>query len=149
MGLAPLGAWLAVRGTLGLQPIVLCLAVVCWLTGFDIIYALQDHEFDRKHGLHSLVVRWGVKNSLRFAFIAHLFMWGLLAFFGLSSRFRVPYFLCLVIILGSLILEHWLAWRRDLRWINAAFFRLNALISIVFLCGTLTEVVFPRFQFVR
>ena len=61
LALAPIGAWLAVRGTLHLAPIVLALAVVCWLAGFDIIYALQDYEFDKKRGLHSLVVRWGPK----------------------------------------------------------------------------------------
>jgi len=69
-------------------------------------------------------------------------MWGLLAGFGLLSRFRVAYLCGLVIILGSLLLEHWLARRRSLKWINTAFFRLNALISVVFLMVTTAEVVF-------
>ena len=69
-------------------------------------------------------------------------MWGLLAVFGLLSRFRVAYLVGLLIILGCLLLEHWLARRRSLKWINTAFFRLNALISVVFLIVTTAEVVF-------
>src|SRR3954471_12225257 len=131
LALAPVGAWLAVRGT-AIPPIelisalVLAVAVIFWLIGFDIIYALQDHEFDRRQGLHSLVVAWGPKNALQAAFLSHMFMWGLLLLFGLLSRFRLAYLIGLIIILGSLLLEHWLARRRSLNWINTAFFRLNA-----------------------
>jgi 4-hydroxybenzoate polyprenyltransferase len=145
LALAPIGAWLAVRGSIHLAPIVLGLGVVCWLVGFDIIYAIQDYEFDRAKGLHSLVVRWGVKNALMFAFLAHMIMWGLLAIYGLILRFRVPYFIGLLIILVSLVLEHWIARRRSLKWINVAFFRLNALVSVVFLVATTVSVVFPGF----
>ena len=122
--------------------LVLAAAVIFWLVGFDIIYALQDYEFDSAHGLRSLVVAWGPKNALQAAFLAHMFMWGLLLVFGLLCRFRVAYLVGLVIILCSLLLEHWLARRRSLNWINTAFFRLNALISTVFLVVTVTEVVF-------
>jgi 4-hydroxybenzoate polyprenyltransferase len=147
LALAPIGAWLAVRGTF-INPLeliaalVLAAAVIFWLIGFDIIYALQDYEFDRRQGLRSLVVAWGPKNALQGAFLSHMFMWGLLLVFGLLCRFRVAYLIGLVIILGSLLLEHWLARRRSLNWINTAFFRLNALISTVFLVVTVTEVVF-------
>ena len=157
LALAPIGAWLAVKDGFALWPLresvilplLLATAVVFWLIGFDIIYALQDYEFDRAHQLHSLVVRWGPKNALDAAFLAHLFMWGLLAAFGLLCGFRVAYLIGLVIILGSLLLEHWLARRRSLKWINVAFFRLNALISIVFLVAVMTEVAFPWFGFLR
>jgi 4-hydroxybenzoate polyprenyltransferase len=149
LALAPLGAWLAVRGSIGIQPVVLSVAVVGWLVGFDIIYALQDYEFDRRHGLHSLVVRWGVDNAMKFAFLAHMVMWGLLLLFGLISRFRVAYFTGLVLILASLVFEHWLIRKRSLKWINTAFFRLNALISIVYLIVTVAEIVFPPFRVVR
>jgi len=157
LALAPIGAWLAVNGGFdffptedgwlvlkksAFLPIILAAAVVFWLVGFDIIYALQDYEFDRAHGLHSLVVRWGPDNALNAAFLSHLVMWGLLAVFGLLSRFRVAYLVGLVIILGSLLLEHWLARRRSLKWIDTAFFRLNGLISVVFLIVTTAEVVF-------
>jgi 4-hydroxybenzoate polyprenyltransferase len=157
LGLAPIGAWLAVRGRWewwppgqsAVLPLVLAAAVVFWLVGFDIIYALQDYEFDRAQGLHSLVVRWGPSNALQASFLAHVLMWGLLAVFGLLSGFRVAYFVGLAIILGSLLLEHWLARRRTLNWIHTAFFKLNALISVVFLLAVLMEVVFPRFRISR
>jgi len=147
LALAPVGAWLAVDGTTIkaheiVSMIVLSFAVVFWLVGFDIIYAMQDYEFDRRHGLHSLVVAWGPKNALDAAFLAHMVMWGLLVLFGLVSKFRVVYLIGLLIILGSLLFEHWLARRRPLNWINLAFFRLNALISTIFLVVTVGEVVF-------
>lgn len=157
VALAPVGAWLAVRGEVQFWPlqesfflpVLLGLAVVFWLAGFDIIYALQDYEFDRRHGLHSLVVRWGPRNALQSAFFSHMLMWLLLGLFGLILGFRVAYFTGLLIILASLVLEHWLAHRRSMRWIHTAFFRLNALVSVVFLAATVAEVAFQPFRFVR
>jgi len=147
LALAPVGAWLAVKGAnLSVldvaQMVVLAAAVVLWLVGFDIIYALQDYEFDRTHGLHSLVVAWGPKNALQGAFLAHMLMCSLLLVFGLLCRFRIAYLVGWFIIVGCLVLEHWIARRRSLQWINIAFFRLNALVSTVFLTVTLTEVIF-------
>jgi 4-hydroxybenzoate polyprenyltransferase len=157
LALAPVGAWLAVRGDFhlfplgsgALIPLLLALLVLFWLIGFDIIYAIQDYEFDRRHGLHSLVVRWGARNALQAAFLSHMLMLFLLVGFGLLCRFRMAYFVGLVIILISVLLEHFLARRRSLNWVNNAFFRLNALISMVFLVVTLVEVVFPGFRWVR
>jgi len=155
LALAPIGAWLAVKGgDLVLWPmrdsfllaLLLALVVVLWLTGFDLIYALQDYDFDRKHGLRSLVVAWGPQNALRAAFLAHMAMWLLLAVFGLLARFRgVAFYLGLGLILASLLLEHLIARRRSLGWVQNSFFRLNALISTIFLVVTLVEVVFPDF----
>jgi 4-hydroxybenzoate polyprenyltransferase len=147
LALAPVGAWLAVKGAEVsaleiLQMTTLALAVVLWLVGFDIIYALQDYEFDKSHGLHSLVVAWGPKNALQAAFLAHMTMCGLLFAFGMLCRFRVAYVAGWFIIVGCLVLEHWIARRRSLNWINLAFFRLNALVSAVFLIVTVAEVVF-------
>jgi 4-hydroxybenzoate polyprenyltransferase len=147
LALAPVGAWLAVKGA-GvsvleiLQMTTLALAVVLWLVGFDIIYALQDYAFDKSHGLHSLVVAWGPKNALAAAFLAHMIMCGLLLLFGLLCRFRLAYLLGWFLIVGCLVLEHWIARRRSLNWINLAFFRLNALVSAVFLIVTAAEVIF-------
>lgn len=159
LALAPIGAWLAVTGNFSfwpahcaenhlplwhstLLPVLLAAIVIFWLTGFDIIYALQDYEFDRKRGLHSLVVRWGPKNALAAAFLAHLVMCGLLFLFGLACGFRITYLVGWLIIVGCLVLEHAIARRRSLNWINVAFFRLNAVISLVFLVVTLAEVIF-------
>ena len=155
LALAPAGAWLAVGGD-AIKPLeiiqmfVLSAAVIFWLVGFDVIYALQDYDFDRRQGLHSLVVAWGPKNALMAAFFAHVFMWGLLLLFGILCRFRVAYLIGMMIILGCLLMEHWLARRRSLNWINIAFFRLNALISTIFLVVTVAEVVFKSgFRFNR
>jgi 4-hydroxybenzoate polyprenyltransferase len=147
LALAPVGAWLAVKGPHVsimevLQMLVLAFAVVLWLVGFDIIYALQDYEFDRAHGLHSLVVAWGPKNALQAAFLAHMVMCGLLLLFGLLCQFRIAYLVGWLIIVACLALEHWIARRRSLAWINVAFFRLNAVVSTVFLFVTLAEVIF-------
>lgn len=147
LALAPIGAWLAVRGTAVswqeiLQMSVLAAAVVLWLVGFDIIYALQDYEFDRTHGLRSLVVAWGPANALQAAFLAHMVMCGLLFAFGWLCGFRIAYMIGWLMIVGCLVLEHWIARRRSLNWINIAFFRLNAVVSAIFFFVTLTEVVF-------
>lgn len=151
LALAPIGAWLAVKGTNlsiieVLQMLTLSLAVVLWLVGFDIIYALQDHEFDRSHGLKSLVVAWGPKNALGAAFLAHIVMCGLLLAFGFLCGFRIAYLIGWFLILVCLTLEHWIARRRSLNWINVAFFRLNAVVSMVFLAVTAAEVIFPWFR---
>jgi 4-hydroxybenzoate polyprenyltransferase len=147
LALAPVGAWLAVKGMDVsvweiIQMVVLAAVVVLWLVGFDIIYALQDYEFDRTHGLHSLVVAWGPKNALQGAFLAHLVMCGLLLAFGLLCKFRIAYLVGWLLIVGCLVLEHWIARRRSLNWINLAFFRLNAVVSNVFLVVVLAEVIF-------
>jgi 4-hydroxybenzoate polyprenyltransferase len=166
LALAPVGAWLAVKGEfgfmspadmftspetlmawcgaarVGIQPLILALAVVLWLVGFDIIYALQDYEFDKKQGLHSLVVAWGPTNALHAAFLAHVVMCGLLFAFGLLCRFRIAYLIGWIIIVVALVLEHWIAHRRSLNWINTAFFRLNAVVSAVFFFVVVAEVIF-------
>jgi 4-hydroxybenzoate polyprenyltransferase len=167
LALAPIGAWLAVKGRfgfqplpadffasgpaalawldsvdVGMQPIILALAVVLWLVGFDIIYALQDYEFDKSHGLRSLVVAWGPKNALAAAFLSHMVMCGLLLAFGFVCRFRIAYMVGWFVIVLCLGLEHWIARRRSLNWINIAFFRLNALVGLVFLVVVAAEVIF-------
>jgi 4-hydroxybenzoate polyprenyltransferase len=147
LALAPIGAWLAVKGADVsvweiLQMLLLALAVILWLVGFDIIYALQDYEFDKSHGLHSLVVAWGPKNALAAAFLAHMVMCGLLLAFGLLCGFRIAFVIGWFLIVGCLVMEHWIARRRSLNWINLAFFRLNAVVSAVFFIVVAAEVIF-------
>ena len=153
LGLAPVAAWIALRGqTLLRDPAdilpaaILGIAVTAWVSGFDIIYATQDYEFDRRQGLHSLVVRWGPKNALGVAFIAHLLLWILLAVFGALAAFRLAYWLGLVVIGVLLLAEHLLARRRDTRSVNIAFFKLNGTISALFLGLVAVEVMFPWFR---
>lgn len=152
LGLAPIGAWIAVRGGLGfatmetngLIPILMSGAVVFWLIGFDIIYATQDYEFDRGAGLRSLVVRWGPTRALRRAFQSHVAMVVLMVLMGVVAGFRYAYFPCVVLIAIFLTSEHVLARRRDPNWIQMAFFRLNAIISMLFLAAILIEIAFPK-----
>ena len=151
--LAPVGAWLAVTGSFdfwpdiddpirhsAFVPITLAVIVVLWLIGFDIIYAIQDYEFDRDNKLHSLVVRWGPDNALTASLLVHMIMLALLGLFGFIAAFRVAYWLGLLIIVACVVMEHWIARRRGLNWIQKAFFNLNAIISLVFLATVLTEV---------
>ena len=109
LALAPVGAWLALIGANVswlemLQMTALALAGILWLVGFDIIYALQDYEFDKSHGLRSLVVAWGPKNALAAAFLAHMIMCGLLFVFGVLCHFRIAYLVGWFIIVGCLVL---------------------------------------------
>jgi 4-hydroxybenzoate polyprenyltransferase len=122
------------------------LIVVLWLIGFDIIYAIQDFEFDRAHKLHSIVVRWGPTNSLNAAFLVHIIMLILLVIFGLLAAFKMAYWIGMVIITACLGLEHWIARKRSLDWVQKAFFNLNAIISLVFMTMVVVEVcIVPRF----
>jgi 4-hydroxybenzoate polyprenyltransferase len=141
LALAPLGAWLAVRGEFDWPPCVLAVAVVFWLVGFDIIYATQDHEFDKAQGLRSLPVRLGIAGSLRVAEAAHTMMAVSLLAFGLISHLRVPYYIGLASILVCLMVQHILARKQDPVSLNTAFFRMNAVISAVFLGGVVVDVV--------
>ena len=159
LALAPIGAWIAVKGgtmaelfqlwPLGqslLPPLVLGIAVVFWLIGFDIIYAMQDFEFDRKQGLRSLVTAWGPESALTAAFLSHVIMLGLLLIYGITLKMRVAFIIGWLIILFCLAFEHWITRRRSLKWINTAFFRLNAVISAVFFFVVATEIMFPFFS---
>jgi 4-hydroxybenzoate polyprenyltransferase len=141
LGIAPLGAWLAVRGRFDWPPCVLAAAVVFWLVGFDIIYATQDYEFDKSQGLHSLPARLGIAGGLRMAQAAHGVMAVLLLAFGLISHLHVPYYFGLATILICLVAQHVLARKQDPVSLNVAFFRMNAVISAVFLLAVVADVI--------
>lgn len=140
LALAPVGAWLAVTGQLAWEPVVLAGAVVLWLTGFDIIYATQDYEFDRQAGLRSLPVRLGIAGSLLLARWAHVAMLAGLAGFGLISELRWPYYAGLAVIAGCLVYEHWLAGKGDPVSLNVASLRVNGVISVVFLVSVIAGI---------
>ncbi len=136
LGLAPVGAWLALRGNLNNStPWLIGLAVVFWVAGFDIIYALQDFEFDRKQGLHSMVVAIGPKRALQLVRLLHLAMFLILVGIGLLFPLKWPYFAGLGIVAACLLWEHWL-----MRWINQqnlqlAFLQANAGASFGYLAA--------------
>ena len=139
---APVGAWIAATSTISFPPLILGLGVVFWVAGFDLIYSTQDYEFDRREGLHSMVVRLGLSRSLRLAQLLHLLMFFALFIFGMTARLGSIYFWCLPIVAGALLYEHRAARRRDLAAINRAFFRSNAFVSVVFLAAVWLDCLY-------
>jgi len=133
LAIAPVGAWIAAGGRLTFAPLLLSAGVAAWVTGFDLIYATQDFEFDQREGLHSLVVRLGIPRSLRLAqFLHFVTLLGLFSF-GFAASLGAIYFCGISLIAGALAYEHWSAARLDLAGINRAFFQSNAFVSAVFL----------------
>jgi 4-hydroxybenzoate polyprenyltransferase len=144
LSVSPVGAWLAVTGHFAFPPLVLALAVLLWVAGFDIIYATQDHEFDRHAGLRSLVVRLGVPRSLAWAQRLHWIMFAVLIWFGAAAKLGMPYYASLVLVAGALVYEHRSAKRLDLGGINQAFFVSNAFVGLVFVASILIDQVWLR-----
>jgi len=140
LGIAPIGAWLAVRGKFALPPLVLGFGVLFWLIGFDLIYAIQDYDFDRKKGLGSMVVKYGIPTSLRLAQAMHAVLLCCLFVFGIAGGLGKIYFASLLLVLGALIYEHRAAARLDIAGINKAFFQSNAFVSLVFVAAVAADV---------
>jgi len=129
--LAPLAAWVAVRAEIALAPILLGVAVMLWVAGFDMIYACQDFEFDRKMRLHSVPARFGVAAALRTAAICHVGMIGVLFAVALVyDEFGAIYLAGVAAIAVLLVYEHWLVRPDDLTRVNRAFFHVNSVVSI-------------------
>ena len=141
ISLAPIGAWIAVTGRLEAPALVLGAAVLFWLLGFDVLYALQDMDFDRKAGLHSIPQRFGIGRSLWISRIAHTIT--MAALFWLYSLLSLGgYFLAGVIIALCLIIyEHALVREHDLSKLNMAFFNMNGYISVTIFVFTLLDVL--------
>jgi 4-hydroxybenzoate polyprenyltransferase len=139
LAVAPAGAWIAQTGRLDWPPLVLGAGVICWVAGFDLIYATQDVDFDRREGMRSLVVRYGVAASLRLAQWLHLIMFAMLIAFGFAGNLGRTYFAALALIAGALVYEHRSARKLDLAGINRAFFQSNAFVSVVFVAAVAAD----------
>lgn len=139
LAMAPVAAWVALRAEIAWAPVVLGAAVVLWVGGFDIIYACQDVEFDKKMRLHSVPARLGIAHALRLAALAHLGMVVLLLILPLVyPQFRWVYLVGVTAIAALLVYEHRLVRPDDLRRVNQAFFHVNAAVSIgLFLIGVI------------
>ena len=133
LAISPIGAWIAQRGELDLAPIVLAIGVICWVAGFDLIYATQDFEFDRREGIRSLVVTMGIARTLRVAQLLHVLMLTMLIGFGFAANLGPIYFLAMPVVAVALVYEHRSARSLDVAGINRAFFQSNAFVSAVFL----------------
>lgn len=140
LGISPIGAWIAVTGTISPESILLGTAVIFWVAGFDIIYATQDHEFDRREGLHSLVVRFGVSKALWISRLFHLITVVLLLIFGQRLHLGWAYDLSWLLILFLFGYQHSIVSAKNLTRVNAAFFNVNGFISLIFLAGVVLSI---------
>jgi 4-hydroxybenzoate polyprenyltransferase len=131
LGIAPIGAWVAQTGELGLAPLILAAGVVCWVAGFDLIYATQDYDFDRREGLRSLVVSLGIARSLRVAGMLHGVAFVALIGFGLEARLGMIYYCGMLLVAAALYFEH-KSEKLDVVAINRAFFHSNAFVGVAF-----------------
>ena len=144
-GLAPVGAWVAVRGSLFTWqdlPAWLFLAVVTlWIGGFDLLYACQDIDHDRQLNLYAIPARRGVRFALRLSILCHVVMAGLLILLGVLLGFGWLYWLALLVVAGLLVWEHRLVTPSDLSRIGVAFFNVNSLIAMALFLGVLTQYI--------
>ena len=137
LALAPVGAWLAIRGRFEAPPVVLGLAVLFWVAGFDTIYACQDEAFDRAEGLHSLPARLGTRRALVVARLFHVIAVALLAAVSALAPLHPVYLAGVAVVAALLLYEHSLVHADDLSRIDAAFFTVNGWISLGYFGVTL------------
>ena len=138
LAIAPVGAWIAQTGRIDLPPLVLGAGVMCWVAGFDLIYATQDYDFDRREGIRSLVVKLGIARSLRLAQLLHLAMLAALIGFGVTAQLGRIYYGGMPLVAAALFYEHKTE-KLDLAGINRAFFQSNAFVSAVFLVAVCVD----------
>ncbi|WP_376790179.1 UbiA-like polyprenyltransferase [Thermoflexus sp.] len=147
-GLAPMGAWIAIRGSFWKEsdaPAWILIAVVTlWIAGFDLIYACQDVDFDRREGLYSVPACFGVATALWLARLSHLGMLGLLAILGMMRQLGWPYWLGLGLVGALLVYEHRLVSPTDLSRVDVAFFNVNAYISVLLFAAVWGGLIWGR-----
>lgn len=139
LGAAPIGAWIALRGDLDWPILLLGLAVLFWVAGFDIFYALQDLDFDRARGLHSIPAKLGVERSFWLVRAFHAAMLLLLLLLPLGTGLGTIYLLGVAVVGGLLLYEHRLVRPDDLSRLDAAFFNMNGYISVTIFAFTLAD----------
>jgi 4-hydroxybenzoate polyprenyltransferase len=138
LAIAPVGAWIAQTGRIDLAPIVLASGVICWVAGFDLIYATQDYDFDRREGIRSLVVKLGIARSLRLAQLLHLVTFVALIAFGVVAQLGTVYYWSMALIAVALVYEHKTE-KLNIAGVNRAFFQSNAFVSAVFLVAVCVD----------
>jgi len=140
LGIAPVGAWIAVTGRIGWPSLILSAAVIAWTAGFDIIYGCQDLEFDRREGLASLPARWGLSPALAVSAGLHLLTIGCLLWWRAAAGLGNIFLIGLALIAVVLAYEHTLVKPRDLSRANAAFFTANGVVSLALLVFTIADL---------
>lgn len=141
LGGAPLGAWIAVTGGVDLVPLLLCLGVLVWVAGFDIIYACQDRAFDIRAGLHSIPVRFGIARALYIARALHLVFVVLLVLVGRVAGLSLLYWLGVAVVAGLLVYEHRLVRADDLSRLSTAFMTVNSAVSLIYFAAIWADLL--------
>jgi 4-hydroxybenzoate polyprenyltransferase len=141
LALAPSCAWIAITGGITATPLVLSAIVGTWVAGFDIIYALQDADFDRDEGLHSIPSALGRKGALVVSALLHVLTLGALVALPFTTELSLLYWPGVVLIAGILAYEHWIVRPDDLSRVNQAFFQLNGYVSLAFFGVVLVAIV--------
>lgn len=144
LGMAPAGAWIAVRGSLDPRILFLTAAVTFWTAGFDVLYSCQDYEHDCQSGLHSIPRYLGIANALLVARVFHLLMLTMLVAFVWAFQLGAIGVAGLVVVGALILYEHTLVKADDLSKLNAAFFTMNGVISILFFVFVATKVLLSR-----
>lgn len=148
LGLAPIGAWIAVTNTFSLEPFLIGGAVIFWVSGFDIMYAIQDIDFDHRHKLYSIPARFGIKTSLTLTKLLHITSITILTWLGIRLSLGLFYFAGVVVTGILLAYENSLIKPDDLSKLNLAFFTMNGVISVVMFCFVAFEVILGRVKIV-
>ena len=141
LSISPVGAWIAIEGSFALPPIVLCLVVLLWTAGFDIIYACQDVNFDRKHGLHSIPAKIGIRWALWLSSALHVIAVLLLLGIPHLVELGLFYYIGVGIVVLIFIYEHAIVKPTDLSRVNLAFFTLNGMISLVLMALSIADIL--------
>ncbi len=143
LSLAPIGAYLAVTARFDVLPVLFSATVLCWVSGFDIIYALQDEEFDRGHKLHSIPAAMGKSNALMLSRILHLLSASAAITAGLYAGFGLWYWIGMMVFSGMLIYQQSIVRPNDLSRVNIAFMTANGIASVIFAAFVLLELILP------
>ena len=140
LSLAPIGAYLAVSGRFDILPLFFSFAVICWVSGFDIIYSLQDEEFDRSQQLYSIPVWLGKASALRVSEFLHLLSAAAIIAAGIIGGFGLFYWIGVAIFSGMLIYQHAIVKPNDLSKVNIAFMTANGIASVIFSIFVITDL---------
>ena len=144
LSLAPIGAYLAVTGSFALLPILFSFTVLFWVSGFDIIYALQDEDFDKSNQLHSIPAAVGKKKALRISEMLHVLSAACVVYAGIYGGFGLWYWIGVAIFSGMLFYQHSIVKPTDLRRVNIAFMTANGIASIVFAVFVLMDLFIKK-----
>lgn len=143
LGLAPLGSWIAITGRFDLAPVLLALGVLFWVAGFDIIYACDDYEFDRREKIYSIPARFGIKKALYISMAFHIAAPVLILAAGLLLNLGLLYFAGVLAAVIILFYQHTLVRPDDLSRAGIAFFNLNGILSVLVFAFTFLDVLYP------